>query len=159
MKRTHDTMINIATAAINLVLVFLTHRRVQNFWAFKCILWCTWTGCVKCYSFRCDHMRWYTFPLIVVVCHRTKTCGCGWGNLLTYGNDNCLVARQSEWHNSASVTTGLVTRGPLLSPCGSTLRGRHSAVLNSTHHVVKPSCSAISTVKKNCGNENDENLE
>ena len=33
----------------------------------------------------------------------------------------------------------------------------HSAVLRSTHHFIKPSCTAISTVKENC-EHNDENL-
>ena len=61
----------------------------------------------------CDEIGWNTFPLVVVVCHGTKTCGSGRCNLLTNGRSYCFAAWQSEGNNSACVTTGLVTRGPL----------------------------------------------
>ena len=103
---------------------------------FLSILWCTWTGCVKRHSFHCDYLRRNTFPLVVVVCHRTETCSFVRRNCLTNRNSNCSVALQSEWRIRASVTTGLVTRGPLLSPCGSTQLGLDSAILNSTDDFV-----------------------
>ena len=156
MKRTNDAMINIEMFDINLVLVFQTHCRVKEFLALN-ILWCAWTGCVKRHSFHRDRTGRNTFPLVVVVCHRTDTCSFVRRYCLTNRNRYLVVAWQSEWHNSASVTTGLVIRGPLLSPCGSTYRGRDSAILSSTHHFFKPSSPAISTVKENC-EDNDENL-
>ena len=86
---------------------------------FKYLL-CAWTGCVKRDSFHRDRTGRNTFPLVVVVCHRTDTCSFVRRYCLTNRNRYLVVAWQSEWHNSASVTTGLVIRGPLLSPCGST---------------------------------------
>ena len=119
MKRTNDAMINIAMFDINLVHVFQTYCRVQRFLALI-ILLCAWTSCVKRHSFHRDRTGRNTFPLVVVVCHRTDTCSFVRRYCLTNRNRYLVVAWQSEWHNSASVTTGLVIRGPLLSPCGST---------------------------------------
>ena len=147
MKCTNDAMIIIAMVDINLVHVFQTHCKVQKFLALN-ILRCAWTSCVKRHSFHRDRTGRNTFPLVVVVCHRTDTCSFVRRYCLTNRNRYLVVAWQSEWHNSASVTTGLVIRGPLLSPCGSTKRGRNSAILSSTHHFIKPSSPAISTVKE-----------
>ena len=151
-------MINIAMFDITLVLVFQTHivAEVKKFLALN-ILWCAWTSCVKRHSFHRDRTGRNTFPLVVVVCHRTDTCSFVRRYCLTNRNRYLVVAWQSEWHNSASVTTGLVIRGPLLSPCGITWCGRDSAILSCTPHFIKPSCPAISTVKENC-EDNDENL-
>ena len=137
-------------------------RVYEKSWSWKAptltILWCTWTGSVISFSFLCDEVGRNTFPLVVVVCHGTKTCGSGRCNLLTNGRSYCFAAWQSEGNNSACVTTGLVTRGPLWSPWYSTLGGRDSAILNSAHDFVETSCPAISTVKKN-SEDNDKNLE
>ena len=121
------------------------------------ILWRTWTGCVKSHSFHRDHMGRNTFPLVVVVCHRTETCSFVRRYCLTNRSRYRVVAWQSEWRMCTSVATRLITRGPLLSPCCSTLRGRDCAILDSTHDFGQSSCPAISTVKINC-KENDENL-
>ena len=137
-------------------------RVSEKSWSWKAptltILWCTWTGSVISFSFLCDEVGRNTFPLVVVVCHGTKTCGSGRCNLLTNGRSYCFAAWQSEGNNSACVTTGLVTRGPLWSPWYSTLGGRDSAILNSAHDFVEVSCPAIYTVKKN-RKDNDKNLE
>ena len=131
-------MINIAMFDITLVLVFQTHivAEVKKFLALN-ILWCAWTSCVKRHSFHRDRTGRNTFPLVVVVCHRTDTCSFERRYCLTNRNRYLVVAWQSEWHNSASVTTELVIRGPLLS-----------AILSSSHHFIKPSSPAISTVKE-----------
>ena len=147
MKRTNDAIINIEMFDIYLVHVFQTHCRVQKFLALN-ILWYAWTSCVKRHSFHRDRTGRNTFPLVVVVCHRTDTCSFVRRYCLTNRNRYLVVAWQSEWHNSVSVITGLVIRGPLLSPCGSILRGRNTAILSSTHHFIKPSSPAISTVKE-----------
>ena len=118
MKGTNDAMINIAMFDINLVHVCQTYCRVQRFLAFN-ILLCAWTSCVKRHSFHRDRTGRNTFPLVVVVCHRTDTCSFVRRYCLTNRNRYLVVAWQSEWHNSASVTTGFVIRGPLLSPRGS----------------------------------------
>ena len=95
MKRTDDAMINIEMFDINLVLVFQTHCRVQKFLALN-ILWCARTGCVKRHSFHRNRTGRNTFPLVVVVCHRTDTCSFVECYCLTNGNGYCFVAWQHE---------------------------------------------------------------
>ena len=73
-------------------------------------------------------------------------------------NGNHFLARQNVWHRFTSVTTRLVTRGPLLSPRRSTLRRLKTSILNSSDDFDKLSYSAISTVKENY-EDNDESLE
>ena len=109
-KHANDAMINIEMFAIYLVHVFQTHCRVQKFLALN-ILWYAWTSCVKRHSFHRDRTGRNTFPLVVVVCHRTDTCSFERRYCLTNRNRYLVVAWQSEWHNSTSVTTGLVIRG------------------------------------------------
>ena len=75
-------------------------------------------------------------PLVVVVCHRTKTCGCKRRFPLTNRNSNHFLARQNVWHRFTSVTTRLVTRGPLLSPRRSTLRRLKTSILNSSDDLL-----------------------